>query len=217
MPKSPKGILFDLDGTLLDTAADLGNTLNHLLQQHNLPTKTYEEFSPYASHGAKGLLELGFTDLDEHQLNQLRQQFLDHYHQHLCVATTVYDGVSEVIEHCVDKGIPWGIVTNKPGFLTTPLLGYFPIMHSAQSVVSADTLPQRKPHPQPLLYAASQIKVSPADIWYVGDAERDMQAANAANMVSVLATYGYIHQQDNITQWRAQLHISHPSELLAYF
>ncbi|MDN4503365.1 HAD-IA family hydrolase [Alteromonadaceae bacterium BrNp21-10] len=216
MPKAPKGLLFDLDGTLLDTAHDLGNTLNYLLQAHGLEQKSYAEYSPFASHGAKGLLELGFNNIPEEEFTQLREEFLAHYAQNICIHTVLYEGVSEVIEYCQKHQIPWGIVTNKPGFLTTPLLTYFPVLASAQSVISADTLPQRKPHPQPLLFAAQQLQVEPNDIWYIGDAERDMQAANSANMFSVLATYGYIHTDDQIEQWHAQLHINKIVDILDY-
>lgn len=200
----PAAVLFDLDGTLLDTARDLGNTLNHLLSQAGLPMCTYEQYRPVASHGANGLLQLGFGEaLKNFDAAALRREFLAHYDQNICVDTCLFAGMTVFLEHLRERQIPWGIVTNKPGALTNRLLPYFMELQDCATVVSGDTLPKRKPDPDPLLHAANEIDIDPNGIWYVGDAERDIQAANAAGMISILAEYGYLSAQDDVENWAA--------------
>jgi N-acetyl-D-muramate 6-phosphate phosphatase len=213
----PQAILFDLDGTLLDTARDLGNALNAVLRDKKLPEIHYDEYRPIASNGAKGMLELGFGDLlVDYDFEQLRQQFLKHYQQNICADTIAFDGVDVLIEQLILMNIPWGVVTNKPATLTNELLAKFKLFEHCQVVVSGDTLAERKPHPAPLLHAADIISIKPEQIWYVGDAERDIQAAKAAGMTSVLAEYGYIEAEDNTADWQADFSISHASELLTH-
>lgn len=212
-----RGVLFDLDGTLLDTARDLGNALNHLLVQNGLPECTYEQYRPIASHGSKGLIELGFQScLKDYDFDALRRDFLAHYEQNLCVDTRAFEGVDEVIEALDGADIPWGIVTNKPGWLTDALLPNFPQFQRCRVTISGDTLAERKPHPLPLLHAGDVLGVAPQNILYVGDAERDIQAANAASMVSVLAEYGYIHASESPQDWQADVSITTPGELLKH-
>ena len=213
--KSPEGILFDLDGTLLDTARDLGNALNHVLGKYALPLCTYEQYRPIASHGSLGLLNLGFgSRIANYDFEILRKEFLDFYNENLCVDTVPFEGVSALIESLDEREIPWGIVTNKPGWLTDALLPNFNDFRTCQVVVSGDTLSQRKPHPAPLLHAAETINVNAEKIWYVGDAERDIQAANAANMYSVIADYGYISSDECPDRWSADLRIDTALSLL---
>lgn len=215
--QDPQAILFDLDGTLLDTARDLGNALNAVLRDNKLPEIHYAQYRPIASNGAKGMLELGFGDLlVDYNFEQLRQQFLEHYQQHICTDTVAFDGVEALLAHLTVKHIPWGVVTNKPANLTTELLSKFSLFDQCHVVVSGDTLAERKPHPAPLLHAAELIGIHPEQIWYVGDAQRDIQAAKAAGMTSVLAEYGYIETQDNSADWQADFSISHAAELLSH-
>lgn len=212
----PKAILFDLDGTLLDTAKDLGNALNHVLKIHNMPTCEYDTYRDFASHGANGLLTLGFGEqLQGLNADELRQCFLQHYHQNICIDTCPFNGVEALIKHMQQLQIPWGIVTNKPGWLTEQLLPNFEIFSSCAVVVSGDTLPQRKPHPAPLLYAANKINTVASECWYVGDAERDIQAANAANMFSIAADYGYVGDLGSST-WGADQSIASVEELIQH-
>jgi phosphoglycolate phosphatase len=214
---SPKAILFDLDGTLLDTARDLGNALNQVLALHERPECSFSRYRNIASDGSKGLLELGFSDeLKNFDFELLRQQFLDFYEQNICVDTTLFAGVENLLENLNQVNIPWGIVTNKPGWLTDLLLPNFAIFEHSQVVISGDTLPQRKPHPLPLIHAAKQLNVEADQAWYVGDAERDIQAANAANMYSVLARYGYIDKQHRTASWNADLEILSAAVLLEH-
>jgi 2-phosphoglycolate phosphatase len=217
MTSKPQALLFDLDGTLLDTARDLGNALNHVLATHHQPPCDYDIYRNIASDGSKGLLDIGFgLQIKEYNFAQLRQQFLDYYHQAICVETKIFCGVGELLQGLDSANIPWGIVTNKPGWLTTKLLPNFSEFQNCQVVISGDTFTQRKPHPLPLLSAAKSLNVLPNKIWYVGDAKRDIDAAKAANMLSVLARYGYIDTTHQSQLWAADLQIDRPDTLLNY-
>ena len=215
--RSPKGILFDLDGTLLDTARDLGKALNHVLAKYDFPLCSYEQYRPIASHGSLGLINLGFGDkITDFDFDVLRQEFLDFYNDNLCVDTVPFEGVKELIETLDHQDIPWGIVTNKPGWLTDELVPQFDTFANCKVTISGDTLAQRKPHPAPLNHAAQIMEIPNDQIWYIGDAERDIQAANAANMVSVLADYGYISENDTPETWDADLRIETATCLLKH-
>ncbi len=199
-----KAVLFDLDGTLLDTAPDLGNALNHVLSSFHRPLCKYQEYRNIASDGAKGLLELGFgEDIVHIDFDKARQKLLDFYEDNICRETQPFSGVISCLESLNEMQLPWGIVTNKPGWLTDKLLTHFPIMASCGSVISGDSLPKRKPDPLPLLTAAKQLAVEPEDTLYIGDAIRDIEAANAAQMISVIARYGYIDKNEDLTRWKA--------------
>jgi len=217
MTKPITGILFDLDGTLLDTAQDLGEALNKLLNEMQRPVVAYDDYRKIASDGAKGMLEMGFAqDLLQLDFQSLRQQFLSYYAQDICVHTDYFAGVEALLLELNRKTIPWGIVTNKPGYLTNELLSHFPLLAQCQVIVSGDTLHERKPHPLPLIYAAEKLKLDVAQIYYVGDARRDIQAAQAAKMISVVAEYGYIENLDMLKQWQADLHITCATDLLTF-
>lgn len=217
MLKKPDAILFDLDGTLLDTAKDLGNALNHVLSTVGRPTLVYETYRNIASDGAKGLLELGFgDDLKDFDFARLRQQFLDYYETNISVDTEYFVGVENLLLALNQANIPWGIVTNKPEFLTLQLITSFPLLQNCAVIVSGDTVSERKPHPLPLLYAEEKLALASPNTWYIGDAERDIQASNAANMVSVIARYGYISDLQQTSRWNADMSIDKPNDLLAY-
>jgi 2-phosphoglycolate phosphatase len=218
MLKKPNAILFDLDGTLLDTARDLGNALNQILKKLERPTINYEIYRNIASDGAKGMLELGLgEDLKNYDVDVLRQQFLDYYETNICVDTDYFSGVESLLLTLNQKNIPWGIVTNKPEFLTLQLVTSFPLLQNCGVIISGDTLSKRKPHPLPLLHAEEKLALDSPNTWYIGDAERDIQAANAANMHSVIAQYGYISDIQQTNSWNADISIHSPSELLDYF
>jgi 2-phosphoglycolate phosphatase len=213
----PDAILFDLDGTLLDTAKDLGNALNHILIELGRPTVDYDVYRNIASDGAKGMLELGFgQDLKSLDFASLRQQFLDYYENNICVDTEYFVGIESLLLALNKNNVPWGIVTNKPEFLTLQLVTSFPLLQNCAVIISGDTLSERKPHPLPLLHAQEKLTMTSPNTWYVGDAERDIQAANAANMISVIAQYGYITDMQQTTKWNADLNIDDPRDLLAY-
>lgn len=212
-----EGVLFDLDGTLLDTAKDLGNALNHVLNAKGLPACPYNIYRPYASNGSKGLLELGFGEkFTEFDQQALIAMFLNFYEANVCVQTCLFEGVELLIRQLNARQIPWGIVTNKPGYLTDKLLPHFDIFDKSIINVSGDTLPKRKPDPAPLIFAADKMGIAPERILYVGDAERDITAANQANMASVTADYGYIKAGEDTKLWQGKYAISQPEQLLTW-
>ena len=224
MPKSmitdklnkPKGVLFDLDGTLLDTAPDLGAALNHVLQSLAVPEKTYEEYRVESSNGSIGMLKMGLGDnFQEYDEETLRQQFLEHYESNISNDTVFFAGIVDLLTYLDNAQIPWGVVTNKPGYLTEKLLKDFKEFETCKVCYCGDTFEHRKPHPEPLLKAAEAINVKPQDIWYVGDAPRDMEAATAANMISVLARYGYLTEEELAREWDVDIQVDSATELLA--
>ena len=156
-------------------------------------------------------------DLKSLDFASLRQQFLDYYENNICVDTDYFVGVERLLLALNQNNVPWGIVTNKPEFLTLQLVTSFPLLQNCAVIISGDTLSERKPHPLPLLHAQEKLTLTCPDTWYIGDAERDIQAANSANMVSVIAQYGYISDIQQTNQWNADLCIHSPCDLLAYF
>ncbi|XZG71315.1 HAD family hydrolase [Chitinibacteraceae bacterium HSL-7] len=210
-----RAVLFDLDGTLADTAADLGGALNRLLLEEGLPVQPYEAIRPLASHGARGLIGLGFgVTPNDARFAELRQRFLDHYEACMTLDTRLFDGIAPLIEALAARGITWGIITNKPARFTDPLVAQLPWPVPPAVVVSGDTVGVAKPDPKPMHFAASQIGIAPEDCWYVGDAERDIEAGRAVNMITVLANWGYIAADDTPHAWGADHAIDHPLDLL---
>ena len=213
VPK-PKAILFDLDGTLLDTAADLHVALNTVLEAHQRPLVTLDQARPIASHGSNGLLSLGFgEDYNPDNQVQLRDAFLAAYAKDPFSRTTYFEGIEALLECLNSEDIAYGIVTNKPTQFTRALLPHFPLLSKCDAVVCGDTLAVAKPDPAPILHAAELLGVSALECWYVGDAERDIQAGKAAGMFTVLAHYGYIGPDDNPRLWQADARIDEPLAL----
>ncbi|WP_159671163.1 HAD family hydrolase [Andreprevotia sp. IGB-42] len=212
-----KAVLFDLDGTLADTAPDLGAALNKLLAEEGLPVQPYTAIRPIASHGARGLIGLGFgvTPLDATFLD-LRVRFLAHYEAAPHQGTVLFDGVAELIQAIADRGLAWGIITNKPGKYTELLMPHLPLPVAPAVVVSGDTAAAPKPDPAPMLHAAAALGIAPEYCLYVGDAERDIEAGRKVGMTTVLANYGYIAETDTPHAWGADFKIEHPLELLAH-
>lgn len=214
-PVTPACMLFDLDGTLLDTAADMGQALNRLLQEQGMNALPLATIRPVVSHGSPGLLKLGFGITAEHaDFIALRDRFLALYSEALALETALFPGMEEVLAALEMRSIPWGIVTNKPGRLTDPLLVALGLDQSAACVVSGDTLNKRKPDPEPLLHACRLIGVAPVNCLYVGDAERDIEAGRRAGMVTAVAAYGYRYAHENPAVWGADVIIDTPRKLL---
>jgi phosphoglycolate phosphatase len=207
-------VLFDLDGTLLDTAPDMVGALNELLAEYDRAPLPFAALRPYVSHGSYRLVRLGFEEAGDTEHEALRQRFLTLYGARVARATLPFDGIPEVLATLERAAIPWGIVTNKPGRLTDDLLAALNLDTRAACVVNGDTLPERKPHPMPLEHAARIIGVSAQACVYVGDAERDMVAANRAGMPGIVARYGYIPAEERADDWPAIGAIDHPRELL---
>ena len=209
-------LLLDLDGTLLDTAPDMGGALNRLLVEANREPLPLASIRPVVSHGAIRLVSLGFPEASGADFERLRLRFLDLYSQNLADRTQLFAGIEPVLEELERLGLPWGVVTNKPGWLTDPLLAALDLDRRAGCVVSGDTVAERKPHPLPLLHAAAMIGVAPACCVYVGDAERDIQAGRAAGMTTVVAAYGYLSVDDDPAAWQPTGIVAEPIELLEW-
>ncbi len=210
-------VLFDLDGTLLDTAPDMTSALNMLLAEEGKEPLSYELCRDFVSHGSIAMVTLGFgkkQNTDEFESRRLR--FLDLYEQNLCVDTKLFAGMDETLLFLEEQGIRWGVVTNKPEFLTLPLLEQMQLHKRACSIVSGDTIPQRKPDPEPLYLAANQCGCLVTECIYVGDAERDIEAGNRANMKTLLASYGYIDDKQTPIEWGANGVVEEPIEILEW-
>ena len=208
-----RAVLFDLDGTLLDTAPDMVAALNALRHEEHLAPLPYLQARSLVSHGAAALVRHGFPTAAGPRFEALRQRFLSIYAGSLAIETRPYAGVLEALAYLDSKAIAWGIVTNKPGELTGPLLEQLGLRSRAGAIVCGDTLAERKPHPLPLLHAAAQLAIEPAACVYVGDAERDVLAAQAAGMRAYVALYGYIPTNERPHDWPASGWIETPQEV----
>ena len=208
-------ILFDLDGTLVDTAPDLGHALNIQLQRHGKAALSDATIRPLASHGSRGLIALGFgiTPADTN-FNAMRDEYLSIYDTVFTRSPVLLPGIADLLQDIEEKGLRWGIVTNKPRRFTQRLVESMGLQQRAASVVSGDDAPQPKPSPATLLMACEQVGVKPEHCVYVGDAERDIQAGKAAGMQTVVALFGYIDASDTPAEWGADVMINAPSELL---
>jgi len=208
-------VLFDLDGTLADTAPDLAAALNAVITEEGRPTLPFAAIRPLVSHGSTGLIRLGFgmhpTDAG---FDVLRERLLAHYAANLCRETRIFPGIVEVLATLATRDIAWGIVTNKPAFLTDPLIAQLQFDHPPVCVVSGDTVANRKPHPQPMLHACAIARTEPSQSLYVGDAERDIRAGRDAGMRTLVALFGYIGKNEDPAQWGADGMIAAPLEIL---
>ncbi len=211
-----EGVLFDLDGTLLDTAPDMGGALNELLIEQGLEHLPEAMIRCHVSRGAAAMVRLGFPSLTAADQAPLIERFLVLYRNRLARATQPFDEVLDVLDSLEQQGLPWGIVTNKSAWLTEPLLLEMGLSTRARVVVCGDTLPERKPSPMPLLHAAGRMNVAPERCVYVGDDLRDMQAARAAGMLAIGARFGYIDAAENIDEWPADGWIGSPLQLLEW-
>lgn len=209
----PQAILFDLDGTLADTAPDLAAALNRLRADRGMEPVPYAGLRPYASAGARGLIGAGLgLQPDAPEYEALRVAFLDNYAASIAVHSRLFEGVPALLDRLQIAGIGWGIVTNKAMRFTDALVPLIGLGH-AGCIVSGDTTPHAKPHPAPLLEAAQRLRISPTACWYVGDDMRDIQAGRAAGMVTIAAAWGYCGN-DGPTQWNADATAGSPLELL---
>jgi N-acetyl-D-muramate 6-phosphate phosphatase len=216
MSTALKSVLFDLDGTLLDTAPDMVAALNALRQEHDLAALPYEVVRGAVSHGAAQIVKTGFPDMEGAALEHLRLRYLTIYSGALARGTRLFPGMDQVLNSLSERGLSAGIVTNKPAWLTEPLLNEMNLSSRFVCVVSGDTLPQRKPNPEPLLYAAQLAGASAQQCIYVGDALRDVQAARAANMPALIADYGYLLPEEDSSTWGGDAHLKEPLDLLPW-
>jgi phosphoglycolate phosphatase len=211
-----EAILFDLDGTLVDTAPDMVAVLLGMQRDHEMELLPYDLVRSHVSNGAAALVRLAFPDADEAQGEIFRLQYLERYEDSVCVDSTLFPDLGVLLDKLDSAGHPWGVVTNKPSRMTGPILEGLGLGDRAACSVSGDTLPQRKPHPAPLLLASRQIGVTPDKIVYVGDASRDIAAGRAAGMLTIAASYGYITEDDDPAGWGADIVVGNTRELAHY-
>lgn len=210
-----KAVLFDLDGTLVDTAPDLGFALNLQLQKYGKSPLADAAIRPFASHGSKGLLGLGFGITPEDaNFIEMRDEYLDIYESVLTRSPVLFEGMQATLEAISARGFHWGIVTNKPGRFTIPLVKSLDLYRNAVCVISGDDAPQPKPSPETLLLACKRAQIIPEECMYIGDAERDIEAGRAAGMKTVVAMYGYIDKKDKPLAWGANEVITTPQDIL---
>ena len=212
-----RAVLFDLDGTLIDSAPDLGAAADKMRTDRGLPSLDPALYRPMAGAGARGMLKIAFgLTPEDPDFMTMREEFFRNYEQAMAVRTYIFEGVVELIDQLQSRGLPWGVVTNKSARFTDPLTRMMPLFSSAGAIVSGDTTPHAKPHPEPLLEAARRMQLDPKHCWYVGDDERDIVAGRAAGMKTVAATYGYLGEVSDLSRWQADLHIDSPLSLLKW-
>jgi len=211
-----RAVLFDMDGTLLDTAPDMVNALNALRAEKHLAPMPYEVVRSAVSHGAARMVRTGFEDVGEPEFTQLQQRFLAIYSGALSVHSRLFPGMQAVLDDLDARGLKYGIVTNKAAWLTEPLLQQMQLRSRFACVVSGDTLAERKPHPLPLLHAAALAGVPPGACVYVGDAQRDVEAAHAAGMPALVANYGYLRADEDSRSWGGDIYLQEPGDLLEW-
>lgn len=211
----PEAVLFDLDGTLIDSAPDLGAAADKMRTDRGMSSLDYALYRPMAGSGARGMLEIAFGMAPEHpDYEAFKEEFLSNYEQAMTVRSVIFDGVHDLLAHLQGQGMLWGVVTNKHQRFTLPLTAQLPLFATAKAIVSGDTTPHAKPHPEPLFEAARRMQLPPEHCWYVGDDERDIVAGKAAGMTTVAAHYGYLGSQAEVKRWGAD-HIIHSPLALA--
>ena len=207
-------ILFDLDGTLADTAPDLAFALNCVLKEKGQSTLPFESIRPVVSHGALALTKLGFgIEPDHPDFEPLRQRLLEIYSNNIARKTVLFPGMADLLENIENSGRNWGIVTNKPSWLTEPLIEALELKNRASCIVSGDTCNNRKPHPEPLLYGCQLAGSNAEQCLYVGDAERDIEAGRRAGLYTIVALFGYIGERDNPHDWKADALLNTPADI----
>lgn len=217
MNNNVRNVLFDLDGTLVDTAPDMASALNRTLVNHGRQPLPFEAIRPSVSLGGVALVKLAF-ELDEAdpELDRLRTEFLAIYRDNLSRESRLFPGMEQVLAGLERSNAAWGIVTNKPAWLTNPLMQDLQLAARSGCIVSGDTLEQRKPHPAPLLHACELLQCNPGEAVYVGDARRDIEAGAGAGMTTLVAAYGYIDKAEDPEDWGADGLVDSPEEILTW-
>ncbi|VAW88896.1 Similar to phosphoglycolate phosphatase, clustered with ubiquinone biosynthesis SAM-dependent O-methyltransferase [hydrothermal vent metagenome] len=217
VPSPIHAVLFDLDGTLADTAQDLAFALNTLLQEQQRTPILFQEIRPHVSNGANALIKLGFgQQISIAELDTLRARFLNIYRNNLTTHTQLFPGIWEAITFLDENQIKWGIVTNKPQEFTEPLMMELELPSRAAVIVSGDTLKYKKPHPAPIVYACKKLDSHPSATVYIGDAHRDIEAGRRAGTKTLAALFGYLAADDDPTLWKADATINHASEIIPW-
>lgn len=208
-------VLFDLDGTLIDSAPDLGAAADLMRVSRGMTSLPLETYRPMCGAGARGMLQIAFAMEPDHaDYEPMREEFFTNYERCMSERTFAFDGVHDLIAALQARDLAWGVVTNKSQRFTNPLTASMPLFASAATIVSGDTTAHTKPHPEPLLEAARRLRLDPSQCLYVGDDERDIVAGHAAGMRTVAATYGYLGSQSDVRAWNAHAQINSPMALL---
>jgi N-acetyl-D-muramate 6-phosphate phosphatase len=212
-----EGVLFDLDGTLLDTAPDLLEALNWAMQQHGYAPVAKDEIRPYISFGAVAMVRKSLSaDTSETTRNRVMQTMLDYYQDHIAERTQLFDGMQEVLETLESRGIAWGVVTNKRKRFTLPLMDALQLAGRAACLVSGDSAAAGKPHPDPVLLACRQAGVAPRHCVFIGDSAHDIAAGKSAGTLTLAALYGYLQADDDPGKWGADGLVHNPREILPW-
>jgi len=210
-------VLFDLDGTLIDTAPDMAAALDILCDEEQHARLPFSEVRPVVSNGSVALVKLAFGEqLESQTLDRLKQRYLEIYQNSLAVQSQLFEEMNDLLTYLEQNNIKWGVVTNKPGWLTEPLMETLGLHLRAACIVSSDSTVNRKPHPEPMYYACKLADSRPEECIYVGDARRDIEAGQNAGMKTVIAKYGYIGAWEKTEDWQADYSIQRPSQLLDY-
>ncbi|WP_101756863.1 HAD-IA family hydrolase [Oceanicoccus sp. KOV_DT_Chl] len=211
-----EAVLFDLDGTLIDTAPDFAVAVNQLRQRHDQPPLAYADIRATVSHGARALVTLALKLKEgDHHFEARRQELLDLYEQHLAVDTCLFPGMKELLDHLEQQKLPWGIVTNKPRRYAEPILAALKLNERCASLVCPDDVSRTKPDPEPMLLACQQIQCAPTRTLYLGDHRRDIEAGKNAAMKTLAVNYGYIEAHDPADSWQADFYVDHANEIMA--
>lgn len=211
-----KAILFDLDGTLIDSASDLGLAADQMRIERHLPSLPIERYRPMAGAGARGMLKVAFDMSPEHpEFLAYREEFFSNYEARMTLMTYAFDGVDHLLESIKNMGLKWGIVTNKSKRFTDPLVMQMPVLNTSSVNISGDTTAFSKPHPEPLLEAAKRLQLAPHECVYVGDDKRDIEAALAAGMPALAACWGYMGEHA-VQTWGAHALLEQPLDLLTW-
>jgi phosphoglycolate phosphatase len=213
-PAHIRTVLFDLDGTLVNTAPDLVNALNAVLEHHNHAAVALADVAPLISTGAAGMLGYALGDIPEQRKQILVNELVDHYHSHIADNSHLYPEMDNVLQQLEQRGIQWGVVTNKVTKLTEPLLRKLNLTKRAACIISGDTTPHSKPHPAPLLEACRITNTAPNNCVYIGDAKSDIEAAQRAIMPSLAAAYGFVSKDDQPENWRANTVVDNANQIL---
>lgn len=208
-------VLFDLDGTLLNTATDLTTALNKALAHFNYPEVPADSITPYISYGAAAMIERALEqDVSDVIKADILVWLLDYYENHIADFTQMYNGMPELLMTLEAENIPWGVITNKRERMTHPLMQALDLTRRSACIICGDTTAYSKPHPEPMLTACRQIQVIPEECLYIGDAQHDITAGKAANMKTLAATWGYLKPDDKPQDWGADARIHHPNQIL---